>query len=579
MARPLLQQELDHRLTQLEDGLADVVRRLRALEDGQRTAAPAADHADTAPLAPPDAMSLPARRADSNRDLSDLTSLASLLGRTCIAFGGAYLLRALTETGRLPRTAGVMIGLTYSFAWLIAANRATASRRLSAQFHGVTAMLIGLPIVWEATCRFGLLTPTSGALLLGFGSAATLLVAGRRKLDAVIAVAAFGTTTAALATAVAIDSYGAFALLLIALSTTTYWLSERPGHAWLRWPNAVAAGLAVIAVTVRALATPARETIAMALAAQVLLLATMQGSLAVRTVMFSRNVRLFDVMQALSGFVISVGGAALLARGSTAGFSMIGAISAILASGAYMAAFSRLADRPHLAASYHAFAAFGLLAATTALALLFHGTALAIASLTLAIVTITVGHRRLGGYAALHGAAYVMTALAATGQLASALTVWTVAPETWPSTTLIGWIALGTTGACATMRFTRRGEIGDALATTGRLIIAAAFVLGMGGTVLMMVGPLVAGTPANVGTLASLRTVLLSMAVVGLGLSARWPQSAIFARLVYPALAVGALRLIVDDFRNSSPSTLFISLACFGLALVLGPRLATRSTS
>jgi hypothetical protein len=383
----------------------------------------------------------------------------------------------------------------------------------------------------------------------------------------------------ALATAFSSNHYGVFAILLIALSTATYWLSERPGHAWLRWPNAVAAGLAVVAVTARALATPPSETIAMAVATQALLVATMQGSLAIRMVMFSRNVRIFDVMQALSGFVIGVGGAALLARGSTAGLTMIGAVTAILASGAYIAAFTRLADRPHLAASYHAFAAFGLLAATTALALIFSGSALAFASLMLAIITLAYGHNRLAGYAALHGAAYVMTALAASGLLTASLTVWTLTPQSWPTMSLIAWIALAVTGACTTMRFRRKGEIGDILAIAGRLITATAFVVGLGGALMMLLGPVIAGTPANAGVLASLRTVLLSAAVVGLALSSRLPQATIFGRLVYPVLIIGGIRLVLDDFRHSSPSTMFIALSCFGIALVAGPRLVASKQS
>jgi len=91
-----------------------------------------------------------------------------------------------------------------------------------------------------------------------------------------------------------------------------------------------------------------------------------------------------------------------------------------------------------------------------------------------------------------------------------------------------------------------------------------------------MLGPLGVGTPANAGILASLRTVLLAIAVIGLGLSARWPQTSIFTRLVYPALIVGAVKFMADDFRHSAPSTLFIALGCFGLALVLGPRFAAK---
>ena len=573
MAQP---QEFSDRLQLIEDGLADVQRRLRALEDGQRAAVTTAITADTAPLAPPDTVSLPARPADSSRGSSDLAGLATLLGRTCIVFGGAYLLRALTETGRLPGTAGVVFGLLFSLAFLVLADRTAPTNALSAQFHGVTGMLIGLPIVWEATSQFHLLSPAFASLFLAGGAALAFVIAGRRQLDALAGVAGFGTMATALATAFSAANYGSFAVLLIALSTATYWLSDRPRHAWLRWPNAIAAGLAVIAVTARAVATPPSETIGMALLTQSLLLATMQGSIAVRTVMFGRNVRLFDVLQAIRGLVIGVGGAAFVARGSAPGLTLIGAVTAIMASGAYLAAFFRLADRPHLAASYHAFSAFGLVSATMALTLLFQGPLLAVMSIALAVLTITYGQDRLAGYASLHGAAYVMTALAASGVLAAALEVWTVTPSPWPRVSPVGWLAVIVTGACTRIRFRRKGELGDILAIAGRLITAGVFVLGLGGAILTIIGPMIAGAEADAGSLASLRTVLLSLAVVGLGLMSHVPNSKAFTRLVYPVLLIGGVRFVLDDFRHSRPSTLFIALACFGAALVLGPRFAAK---
>ena len=42
----------------------------------------------------------------------------TLAGRTLMVLGGAYLLRAITESGRLSASAGVLIGLGYALAWL-----------------------------------------------------------------------------------------------------------------------------------------------------------------------------------------------------------------------------------------------------------------------------------------------------------------------------------------------------------------------------------------------------------------------------------------------------------------------------
>jgi len=50
----------------------------------------------------------------------------------------------------------------------------------------------------------------------------------------------------------------------------------------------------------------------------------------------------------------------------------------------------------------------------------------------------------------------------------------------------------------------------------------------------------------------------------------------LFAWLVYPVLAAGGVRLVLDDFRHSEPSTLFIALALYGAALAFAPRIASR---
>ena len=53
------------------------------------------------------------------------------LGRAVLGIAGAYLLRAVTETGVVPHGAGVAAGIIYAAVWLGLAARArtTASRR------------------------------------------------------------------------------------------------------------------------------------------------------------------------------------------------------------------------------------------------------------------------------------------------------------------------------------------------------------------------------------------------------------------------------------------------------------------
>jgi hypothetical protein len=555
------QPDSEARLQRLEWELADVVRRLRALESSLATPAE--------PAAPPDALSQGATDVTTGR--TDITAIVTLLGRTFVVIGGAYLLRALTDSGRLLPAAGVVIGLLYALAWFVASYRHADTRPVSAQFHGVTAVCIGWPILLEAATRFQLLHPGAAALLLAVMTAVAWCVAARRRQDVVLGAAAIGTIVVGCVMASTTGHFGGITLLFVAFSVVTYW-----EDAWVRWPMAIVSGLSVVALTMRAMTMPPLEPTWLAFLAQAAVLATMQGTLAIRVLIQDKPVRLFDVLQAASGLVIGVGGAVLVARRSGAGLGLIGALTALPALGAYVAALVRLTDRPHMLASFHTFAAFGLFALVTALGLLLSGPGLALMALGLALVTIAVGSQRLGGAASLHGAVYALVALAASGALTAAAQSWAAGPASWPSMSVVAWLTVVLTAVCATLRPAHRDDVADVVTHSGRLLLAAACTFVAGGAAVMLLAPLVAGMPPEEGVLASVRTAVLSITVITLGAAARWPHTAIFGRLVYPVLVLGGLHLLVDDFRHSDPSTLFVALALYGLALAMGPRLALR---
>ena len=94
---------LERQVRTLSDAVASLERRLAAVEtspapvpgNGLPDAARPVAAAVAAPAAP--------------GDLSVVTVLA-LVGRICLVLGGAYLLRALTDAGKLPRVGGTPIG-------------------------------------------------------------------------------------------------------------------------------------------------------------------------------------------------------------------------------------------------------------------------------------------------------------------------------------------------------------------------------------------------------------------------------------------------------------------------------------
>jgi hypothetical protein len=80
----------------------------------------------------------------------------------------------------------------------------------------------------------------------------------------------------------------------------------------------------------------------------------------------------------------------------------------------------------------------------------------------------------------------------------------------------------------------------------------------------------------DAGMAATVRTGVLAVVVVGLAWLARrcaWPE---LGWLVYPLLALGGIRLLLQDLPHGRAATLVLSLAFFGGVLILTPRLLKR---
>jgi hypothetical protein len=117
-------------------------------------------------------------------------ALLPVLGRALLGLAGAYLLRALTESGTFSVRTGVAVGLVYAMLWLVWAARTPAEKRLETALHGLTSVLVLAPLLFEATARFhAISTWTSGLLLLAF-TVFGLTVSWRKDL---LIVATFAT--------------------------------------------------------------------------------------------------------------------------------------------------------------------------------------------------------------------------------------------------------------------------------------------------------------------------------------------------------------------------------------------------
>src|SRR5580765_1248525 len=98
----------------MEDRVAQLESRVASLDDGR------------APSVSPTTADRGALPPIVDLERSRFQQLPALVGRTLVVLGGAYLLRALTETHVLPASAGVGLGLLYGAPWLLLASRSAA---------------------------------------------------------------------------------------------------------------------------------------------------------------------------------------------------------------------------------------------------------------------------------------------------------------------------------------------------------------------------------------------------------------------------------------------------------------------
>ena len=156
-------------IADLERRLAAVENRLAALEGGTEVT-PDYDREAAAP----------------RLDDGFATNASTHVGRVLLIFGGAYLLRAITDYEFVPKAVGLLMGAIYAVFWLVMAYRRgrSESQRTDAAFFGGTSIVLTLPLLHEATTKFDLLSGAEGilALLVYFSLVMAVAVTQNQKV-------------------------------------------------------------------------------------------------------------------------------------------------------------------------------------------------------------------------------------------------------------------------------------------------------------------------------------------------------------------------------------------------------------
>ncbi|HVP68383.1 MAG TPA: hypothetical protein VMT17_14100 [Anaeromyxobacteraceae bacterium] len=559
-------QTLEAKVAEVAESVGRIEGRLAALEAGAaRRGAPAPRRAAPAPAS-----------ADAQVDVA-VGRLLPLGGRTLLVLAGAFVLRALTDGGTLPVALGVALGLAYAGTWVFMAERAgRANQLLSSAFHAFAAVAIGFPLLFEAASRFHLLAPVAAAALLAGLTAVALAIAAARRLHALAWVVALGGTATALALlAVAEGRLWPAALYLVLLGAATLWLGYVRDWVYVRWPVAFAADLVAALVAVSSTTPGAAEGPGAAFLVQGALLLAYLGSIASRTLLLQRKVVPFEIVQTAAALLVGLGGAVFVAARSGIGHGGFGLVSVLFGIATYAIAFAFVEARQKIRANFYFYSSAAIVFVLAGTGLLLPAAALSVVWAALGVGAAAIARRRASGALAVHAVVYgVGAALAAGLGPAGALAAFTGTGPA-PSPTVVGLVAV--VGLAATASLAAGIPRANALERIPALALVAA--LAGAASVLAVEGllPLLVADPASqAGSVATVRTGVLVVAAVALAFLGRreaWREA---RWLVYPLLGATGLKILLEDLPRSRPSTLFVTFALYGGALILVPRLRPR---
>jgi hypothetical protein len=509
-----------------------------------------------------------------------LADTVTFSGRTLMALGGAYLLRALTDGGVMAPGVGVLAGLTYAATWMALCLRA-ANRAPSAVFHGLTAALIGFPLIAEASLRFKLWDASTGAVVLTLFTVALLLAARRAKLESVAWFAALGGTVTALLMAVGAAAFIPYTLVVAVTGVATLWLGYLNNWVLLRWPVAAAVNLMMALITLRAVTPQAAPATWETVALQLFVLGVYLASFVGRALFLGREVIAFEILQSAAVMTLCFGGALWVL--STAGVSAMpmGIVALVLGAGAYAFEFLYLGPRQQRRN--------GAFFTTLALAFTLAGVMLVLPRPAAAVVTATLAlafsewARRAGRVSlAAHGMVFAGSVMVLSGLAGLAWAgLGASASHAWPSMTAPMLGALAIVVACGVWPVAAQPDGIDALACRALRIGRLALLVWVGaGVAAVMAVSLLTPPPgpgADAGVVATIRTViLLAFACALVCLPTRLSRRE-YAWVTYAFLGMIALKVVVEDLPQGRPGTLFAAFAAYGAALIAIPRLVRRS--
>jgi hypothetical protein len=551
---------------QLSERLRELERRVAALE-----------HSPATPPSELAAVAAETRWPNSSRGVFPLLEMPSgavpILGKAVLGIAGAYLLRAIAESGTVPKFPVLMVAIVYAALWMVWAVRTHDTNRFASITYSVTSALILSPLLWESTVRFQVLSPAFSSVVLSVFFVLTLALAWQRNLQVIPWVATLAAVTTALALIIATHELVPLtaALLTVALATET---AACLGHRLsLRAVPAISVDFAVwvlIDVMTSSEGIPeAYHPVAPVWLAALCfaLLGIYSGSIGIRSFGLRQRITTFEIGQAVMVFVLAFFCAIRVSHGEAP--RALGVLFSLLAAACYWGLLARFAEEEQTRNRR--------VCTTSAAALLLAGSFLLFPSLLrvpfwclAAVATAFVYTRTHKLSVGLHTSFYLVAAIAVSSlpiYVGSALAGTVPSAPDWDVSIII---------VSAAMCYAIASRVLEDQGRRRLLWVVPASVVGFSAAALavVMIAWLSAGRmELNASRLSVVRTVGNCALALALGFLSSRTKRVELAWVAYAAVAFGTLKLLFEDLRFGNAASLVVSLLFYGLILILLPRL------
>ena len=549
------------RVAELEARLASVERRLAALEGG---AAVEQDY-DKESLAPTFGDGFAAYASTH-------------IGRVLLIFGGAYLLRAITESHYVPTAIGLLMGAIYAAYWLFMAYRkgGVEAERTNAAFFGGTSVVLTLPLLHEASAHFQLLSGAQGVVAITVYCGLALLVAVVRDLRTLAWLVTAGGIAAGVGSLIATHAALAVAVFLLLLGLATLWAVYWRDWLGLNWLGALGANLGVLALVGLSHSEQWAIDPRLPFLFAVILLATYLMSFTFQTHVRGQLVSFFESAQALVAGAIVLGSAILAVRGNHLEIVNVGIMGVVLGGGGYALAIAR-ETRALRYPNFFYYSTFGLVFLLVGTGILISPSWAAVIWAIFAAAMAWFSGRTGWVSLSLQCTILLIAAGAASGMLVMGLEALVGAPSaSWAALAPASLTVALATVACLFVQVAQYSDRWGMLAGLPQLLVLVLAIWGVGGLIIIVGAQVLAsasGMEPNLAILAAIRSAILSATAVMLALASRYPRWPEARWLVYPVLVLTGIKLFVEDFPNGNPVSLFVALGFVGTALLLTARL------